>query len=107
MPIPVQRFSFVAIGGEVQLDAGYTDLVDLKRGLDALRSPQKQRGKGSEPDAVEFHVAARMVLTPEAAINLLDTATKIIAHLEKAGLLVKETHEGAENALGDGTTDSD
>jgi len=71
-------------GQTMRLEFCATRMTDVKRG-------EKATGKR--------HVVARMVLTPEAAVEMFNVCSQIVGALKNAGV-VKETHASVPAGAG-------
>jgi len=79
-PTAVHRFLFTGVGREVQLDLCHVDMPDLRVAIDATQ----------EGPEVTMNVFSRVMLSPEAAYDLLNVATQIVDHLRQVGAIPHE-----------------
>jgi len=80
VPKPLLRGIWTRVGADVQLDLGHCDLHDLREVITG----------GVEEGAVDFIVTDRFVLSPQAALDLLETFQDIVKDLQQQGLLPPE-----------------
>jgi hypothetical protein len=84
-PVVASRFFFTAIGDELQLDVGFTDLAATRNAVEGAKA-----GKEGE---VELYIYERLALSTEAVLDLFETSKKMIAHLRKTGRMPNETKQ--------------
>ncbi len=84
-PRNVSRFFWTAIGPEIQLDIGQTDLYEVREAI------ERAKRDGAEQAPVSVYISDRLLLNPDVAKGLLDAMEAAVKYLREYGLLSKES----------------
>lgn len=99
-PLAIQRFIFTAVGTDIQVEAGYTDLADIREAVELFKQRKKIK-------PVPFYISARMLLQPSAVASFLNTAKKIEEHLKTQGVVIEHAEDVREGSTGGSGSGSD
>lgn len=80
-PKPVHKFFYTVLGGEIALETGYYDIRDLRAKINDAQESNEEEAQGT------VFVTDRFSLSPAAALDLLNTAESLVAHLKETGIL--------------------